>query len=184
MTWALEKTGIINTLQLLSVEEKCECNALIEQQEKNRVHELGLPEEVLWVHGIAPASKGEGIIRLIYKNMNGISNRISDNEKLEKAKEIHDNLEVDIVAYNEHRLHLRHRLNVNGFNEMFEGGEMAIQLVTAHNTHENIGHVQEGGMSLLAFGNFIEYLDHKQSGKDETGLGRWLVVTFKGDNGI
>jgi hypothetical protein len=116
--------------------------------------------------------------------MNGISNRISDNEKVEKAKEIHDNLEVDILAYNEHRLNLHHHLNVNGFNQMFKGGEMAIQLVKAHNTHENIGCVQEGGTSLLAFGNVIEYLDHKQPGKDETGLGQWSVMTFKGDNGI
>jgi hypothetical protein len=67
LAWALDKTGTINTLQLLSVEEKCEHNVLIEQQEKNRVHELGLPKEVLLVHGIAPASKGEGIIYLIYK---------------------------------------------------------------------------------------------------------------------
>ncbi len=57
---ALDKTGTINTLQFLSVEEKCERDALIEQQEKNRVQELGLPEEVLWFHGVAPASKGEG----------------------------------------------------------------------------------------------------------------------------
>ncbi len=58
--------------------------------------------------------------------MNGISIRLSDNAKLEKAKEIHDELEVDIVAYNEHRLNLRHHLNVNGFNQMFKGGEATI----------------------------------------------------------
>jgi hypothetical protein len=103
--------------------------------------------------------------------MNGISNRLSDNEKLEKAKEIHDELEVDIAAYNEHRLNLHHYLNVNGFNQMFKSGEAAIQLVTAHNTHENIGHVQEGGMCLLAFGNVTEYFYLRQPGKDETGLG-------------
>jgi hypothetical protein len=70
----------------LSVEEKHERNALIEQQEKNRERELGLPDEVLWVHGVAPASKGKGIIWLIYKNMNGISNRMSDNDKLKKSR--------------------------------------------------------------------------------------------------
>ncbi len=111
MAWALDKTGTIDTLQILSVEEKRERNALIEQQEKNRVCELGLPDKVLWVHGVAPASKGKGIIWLIYKNMNGISNRMSNNDKLEKAKELHNELEVDIAAYNEHWLNLRHRLN-------------------------------------------------------------------------
>jgi hypothetical protein len=103
--------------------------------------------------------------------MNGISNRLSDNEKLEKAKEIHDKLEVDKAAYNENQLNLRHCFNVNGFNQMFKGGETAIQSVTAHNNHKNIGRVQEGGRSLLAFGTVIEYLDHRQPGKDETVLG-------------
>jgi hypothetical protein len=184
LAWALDETGTIDTLQFLPVEEKRDRNALIEQQEKNRVRELGLPEEVLWVHGVAPASKGEGIFCLIYKNMNGISNRLSDNEKLEKAKEIHDELEVDIAAYNEHRLNLCHRLNVNGFNQMFKGGEMAIQLVMAQNIHENIGHAQEDGTRLLAFGNVIEYLDYWRPRKDKTGFGRWLVMTFKGDDGV
>jgi hypothetical protein len=171
LAWALDKTGTINTLQLLSVKEQRERNALIEQQEKNRVRELDLLDEVLWVQGVAPASKGKGIIHLIYKNRNGISNRMSDNDKLEKAKELHDKLEVDIAVYNEHWLNLRHCLNVNSFNrQMFKGGEAAIQSVMAHNTHKNIRRVQEGGMSLLAFGTVTEYLDYQQLGKDETGL--------------
>jgi hypothetical protein len=106
LAWTLDETGTISTLQFLSVQEKRECYALIEQQKKNRVREFGLPDEVLWVHGVAPASKGEGIIRLIYKKMNGISNKMSNNDKLEKAKEIHNELEVDIAAYNKHRLNL------------------------------------------------------------------------------
>jgi hypothetical protein len=116
--------------------------------------------------------------------MNGISNRMSNNDKLEKAKELHNKLEVDIAADNKLRLNLRHRLNVNGFNQMFKGGEVAIQSVTAHNTHENIGCVQEGGTSLLAFGTVTEYLDYQQLGKDKMGLGRWSFITFKGDKGV
>jgi hypothetical protein len=106
LAWALDKTGTINTLQFLSIEEKHECNALIEQQEKIRVRELGLPNKVLRAHGVAPASKGKGIIRMIYKNMNGISNRMRNNDKLEKAKELHGKLEVDIAAYNKHWLNI------------------------------------------------------------------------------
>ncbi len=80
-------------------------------------------------------------------------------------------MEVDIAAYNKHRLNLQHHLNVNGFKQMFKGGKVAIQSVTAHNTHENTGCVKEGGTSLLAFGTVTEYLDYQQLGKDETGLG-------------
>ncbi len=46
--------------------------------------------------------------------MNGISNKMSNNDRLEKAKEIHDELEVDITAYNKHGLNLQHCLNVKG----------------------------------------------------------------------
>ncbi len=104
--WALDKTGTINTSQILSVKEIHEKNALIEQQEINRVRELGLSEEVLWVHGVALASKGVGTIHLIYKNMNRICNRLSNNAKFEKAKEIYDKQEVDFTAYNKHWLNL------------------------------------------------------------------------------
>ncbi len=98
---------------------------------------------------------------------------------MEKAKEIHDELEVNIVAYNEHRLNMKDQRNVNRFNQLFKGGE-----VVAHNIHENIGQVQEGGTSLMAFGTVTEYLMHDQPEKDETGLGRWSVMTFKGDSGL
>ena len=82
-------------------------------------------DEVLKIHGIAPMSKGEGVTRLIYENANGISNKLSNNEKVERAKELHDSLEVDIVAYNEHRLNMAHKHNINGFNQLFRGGEAA-----------------------------------------------------------
>jgi exonuclease III len=133
---------------------------------------------------VAPGSKPEGVIHLIYENVNGLNNRLSGNEKVEKAKEIQDELEVDIVAYKEHRLNMQDRRNVNGFNQLFKGGEAAVQSVVAHNVHENFGRVQEGGTSVMAFGPILEYLVHDQPGKDETGLGRWSVMTFKGENSL
>ena len=50
-----------------------------------------------------------------------------------------------------------------------------------YNVHENIGQTQQGGTSLLLFGHLTEQLDHNKSGKDDTGLGRWLVTTLQGD---
>jgi hypothetical protein len=44
---------------------------------------------------------------------------MSNNHKVEMAKEIIDKLEVDLVAYNEHKLNMRHRQNSNGFNQLF-----------------------------------------------------------------
>ena len=132
---------------------------------------------------MAPGSKRDGVIRLIYENVNGINNRLCNNDKVEKAKKIIDDLEADIVAYNEHRLNMQDRHNVNGFSQLFKGGEAAIHSVVAHNVHENFGKVQEGGTSLMAIGPLMESIEHDQAGKDETGLGRWSVMTFKGDRG-
>jgi hypothetical protein len=117
---------------------------LIGLQEKGRVEELGILDEVLKIHGVAFTSKGEGFICLIYENANGFSNRLSNNEKVEKAKEIHD-----VAAYCKHWLNMRNRHNINGFNQSFKGGKAAIQSAVAYNTHENIGRMQEGGTSLL-----------------------------------
>ena len=138
-------------------------------------------DEVLKIHSIAPMSKGEGVTRLIYENANGISNKLSNNEKVERAKELHDSLEVDIVAYNEHRLNMAHKHNINGFNQLFRGGEAAIQSVVAHNTHGDVGKIQEGGTSLIMYGPLTENLQHDGPSKDEAGLGRWSVMTLIGD---
>ncbi len=113
VTWALDETGTVDTSLLCNNHENNEQLVIVEQQEGNRVTGIGFPEEVMQIHGAAPASKPKGVIRLVYKNVNGISNRLSGNEKVEKAKEIHDEREVDIVAYNEHRLNMKDQRNIN-----------------------------------------------------------------------
>ena len=40
------------------------------------------------IHGVLPASKGEGVTRIMYENANGINNRMCNNDKVEKAKEL------------------------------------------------------------------------------------------------
>jgi exonuclease III len=135
---------------------------------------------------LVPGSKQEGIVRLIYENLNGLNSRMADNEKLEKAREIIDDLEADIVCYNEHRLNLRHKQNRNGFSQLFRGGEAEIRTIAAHNVHESkeAGRIQEGGTAMMVFGPLIEKYDFEESGKDETGLGRLVVMTFRGANGM
>ena len=151
------------------------------QRAKREFQELrGVSDEVLKVHGIAPGKKPEGVTRLIYENVNGLQCKWVNNDKVDKARELHDELEVDIAAYNEHRLNMRHKSNGIGFSRLFNGGEADIRSVVAHNVHENVGKVQEGGTSMLMFGTLTEFLDMSEGGKDETGLGRWVVMTLRG----
>ena len=65
--------------------------------------------------------KGEGATRVIYENPTRFNSRINRNEKIDKAREIIDELEADVVAYSEHRLS-----NRNGFSQMFRGREVEI----------------------------------------------------------
>jgi hypothetical protein len=176
--WGLDETGTINTSGLLLSREE------IQQQEEIDIR--GVSEEVLQVHGVLPGRKEEGITRLLYENANGIHNRLGGNEKLDKAKDLINELEADVVAYNEHRQNLRHKDNRNGWNQLFRGGEADVRSVVAHNVHEadRIGRVQEGGTGLVMFGPLTEYLDMPGSEKDITGLGRWTTMLLKGGTGV
>ena len=183
---AIDETGTVATEDLTDLESVAD-----ESTNNSIAHklweldEVGLiTEDLLQVHGTAPGRKEEGITRLFYENGNGLNNRIAGNEKLDKEKDLIDEYEADIVALNEHRLNLRHKDNKNGFRQMFSGGEADVRAVAAHNIHENVGRVQEGGTALVAYGPLLEQYDHDGAGKDPTGLGRWTVMTFKGSDGI
>ena len=79
------------------------------------------------MHGRAPTAKREGVIRLLYENVNGLNNRMSGNEKLDRGKEMIDELEADVVAMNEIRINFNHRKNVNGLAQLFNGGEVDVR---------------------------------------------------------
>ena len=61
VSWALDKTGMVDTSLLCNSNENTKQIVLTEQQKRNRVMELGFPEKVLRIHGVAPASKPEGV---------------------------------------------------------------------------------------------------------------------------
>lgn len=146
----------------------------------------GVTSELLQVHGLAPSTKQEGVVRIIYENLNGLHARLSNNDKLDKAKQVIDELEADIVCYNEHRLNLAHKDNKSGISQLFSGGETEVRAVAAHNKHEAriAGRVQEGGTAMLLFGPLIQQYDFEASGKDGSGLGRWVMMVFRGENGL
>ena len=93
-----------------------------------------IADKPLEVQGVAPGKNTEGITRLVYENVNGLQNRIGGNEKLQKFKDLVDELEVDLVAINEHKMRLGHKLNRNSLSQMFNGGETEIRSVMRGNT--------------------------------------------------
>jgi hypothetical protein len=174
--WAIDETGTLETTRL----DICNESKIVDQ-EIEEIDAITVPEDLLQSHGYTPPKKSEGTVRLVYKNVNGFSNQICCNQKVERSKEIHNELKVDIVAYCKHKLNMRHKKNGNGFNQLFKGVESAVQLIVAHNVHKNVGKVQQGGTSLILFGQLTEQLDPNKSGKDPTGLVWWTVMTLKGE---
>ena len=131
--WSIDEMGMLDTSGFGSCNEN-------DSIEKNReLNTIIIPDNILQVHGYAPPKKAEGIVRLIYENVNGIKNQLSNNNKVEQMQAIHDDLEVNLAAYCEHKPNMKHKRSVNGFNQLFKGGKSAIQSITAHNVHENVG---------------------------------------------
>ena len=89
------------------------------------------------------------------ENINGLTTNISKNEKLDKAKEIIDELEADLVVHTEHKVNSKNKDNRNGFWQMSQDGKTEMRAVTAHNIHENISRYQEGDISLLLYGPLV-----------------------------
>ena len=150
---------------------------------REQVESSVVRSDLLEVHGTPPGSKPAGVCRILYENANGIDCRQMMHPKIVKARRLHDELEADVVAYNEHRLNLKHKDNRIGFSQLFYGGEADIRSVAAHNTHENVGRVQEGGTAMMVFGPMTQHVDPAHA-KDPTGLGRWVVITLRGSDGF
>jgi hypothetical protein len=104
------------------------------------------------------------------------------NGKLEKARQVIDDLQADIVCYNEHCQNLRLKANCNGFRQMFNGGETELWAIASHNRSEDAGKFQEGGTAMMVYGNLIQQFDPEALGQDDLGLGRWTYMLFCGTN--
>jgi hypothetical protein len=63
-------------------------------------------DEVLEGHMWVPERKTEGTMRFIYENCDGLSNNIGGNSKIDKVKELIDDLETDVIVHNKHKIHM------------------------------------------------------------------------------
>ena len=191
---AIDETGTVDTTTLTATNEDGSNGIETVQQDRNEetfaeyLESRGLKgtlDGMLSVHGVAPSQKAEGVTRLVYENLNGIHTRLANNEKLEKTRELIDELGADIAAFTELQVNWKHKDNVNGLSQMFNGGESEVRSVAGHNVHETeCGKHQQGGTGLIVHGPLIEQYDFEASGKDDTGLGRWVVMVFRGQDGL
>ena len=107
MDESIEETG---TVPCPIAGDDEESRVIVEDQLRKEIREVS--DYLLDVHGVPPGRKREGITRLIYENLNGLQSTLSNNnENLEKARRVIDDLQADVVCYNKHRQNLRHKAN-------------------------------------------------------------------------
>ena len=139
----IDETGTVGGLETeIDPEEVQE----LRTQERLTAKELQeVDSSLLRVHGVAAGKKQEGICRLVYENANGFNTKLTYNVKIDQAKTIINNLEADIVAYNEIRVNWKHKSNVNSLGNLFQGGGLEVRAVAAHNAHKDgVEKTQEG----------------------------------------
>ena len=143
-----------------------------------------MSEYLLELHGVASGRKGDGVTRLMYVNLNGLQSKLSNkNKKLEKVWQVIDNLQANIVCYDEHRQNLRHKSNWNEFRQMFNGGETELGVIVCLDKNKEVKKFQEGGTAMIVYGDLIQQYNPEESGRDDLGLGHcWTHMKFKGDN--
>ncbi len=176
---AINKTG---TVAAPHVEDNNEQRRTAEQEVSKEVR--GVLEYLLKVHGLPPGCKGEGVTRVLYENSNGVQSTLSKNEKLDKAWQIINDLQADVVCYTEHHQNLKHKTNRNGFRQLFNGGETDLRVIAAQNVNKDTGKFQEGGTAMLVFGDLIEQFDPEGLGRDDLGLRWWTFMKFTGGEGV
>ena len=110
---AIDETGTIETAALTDSDGEAESS--VEDMSVQQFAVSGICEDLLKVHGRAPGRKAEGVTRVGMENLNGMPNNINGNDKLNKSKEVADELGLDILALTEHKANLAHKDNRNGW---------------------------------------------------------------------
>ncbi len=156
MDEAIDKTGMVAAPHVEDNNEQCRT---AEQEVSKEVR--GVSKYLLDVHGLPPGWKGEVVTRVIYEKLNGLQSRLSKNEKLDKTWQIINDLQVDVVCYNEHCQNLKHKTNRNVFRQMFNGEETDLRAIAARNANKDAGKFQKGGTAMLVFGDILSSLIQK-----------------------
>jgi hypothetical protein len=101
-------------------EEEADKTAGNTSNDKNRRVMEAVEEGLLQVQGTAPNTKQQGIFRLLGENCNGFNNKIGGNNKIAKALDIKEDLDIDCLLYCKHRLNFSHKDNKNDLKQMFQ----------------------------------------------------------------
>jgi hypothetical protein len=92
---AINETGIVAAHLVEDDGEQCR---IAEQEVFKEIRQVF--EYLLNVHGLPPGQKRDGVTRVMYENLNGLQSMLSKNKKLDKARDVINDFQADVVCYN------------------------------------------------------------------------------------
>ena len=129
-------------------------------------------------YGSIDLKKPEGVIRFIWENFNSLC-ILTDDRNLSKIRRLdafRKRYKVDFVAGCETQTNWFEVPDGHGFSELVGLGEDK-RCITAHNVHDKT-RCQPGGTLAAVYGRATAF-GTVETGKDETGLGRFVWIVFR-----
>ena len=122
--------------------------------------------------------KDHECIRVLSNNINSLGIQ-KGNHKEYKLKELMVEQSVDVLCLQEVNINWRRCTYYDSFYERIRcKGLDHLKHSKAYNKHENYKHFQRGGVTCASVGTFSQFV--KDTGADETGLGRWTWILVQG----
>ena len=131
-------------------------------------------------YGRIDEKKPEGVIRLIWENTNSL--KVITDPKLARVRcidELRKRVQADILGLCETNCAWHVAGRDRQFHQLFGPGEDRMSRAACNKNDRWPPKSQYGGTALMAFGRLSGFSGG--SGEDETKLGRWSWIRFKGD---
>jgi len=124
--------------------------------------------------------KPEGVTRLMGGNVDLFPPRNFNNSKARALREVLQRYQIDGFFGQEAGINWDLMPRSGRLEEMFRS-ENALRVTTGHNKHEKARRKQYGGTFAMTFGELA--MRTSEMGVDETGLGHWVWMLFRGKDG-
>ena len=136
-------------------------------------------------HGDEIKTKSKNHVRLFFQNVDGIfpasEMNCSKTTKTARLRKLCDDLEIDIVAMSEVGIQWDLMGGMHKLNGMISD-QANIRSIVGWNTHEKADKLQQGGTGIIIGRMLLDNIE--EMGVDNSGLGRWCWVKFKGEDNI
>jgi len=130
------------------------------------------------LYGLPHTTKSSDVIRLWYTNPCGIGVNPTHLKSDDSFSFLRSKSKCDVFGLAETNVHWRKLYGHASLYSRVKKRWRYFKIATSHNSHANLGVTQRGGTCTVAVGQAAYRV--YQTGQDESGLGRWSWLEFRG----